>query len=305
MRSWSRLPVTESNYSHFERDDVAREYAAFDFLLPAEAVVFDGLERSGVLSDSRVLDIGIGGGRTTAHLLGRCAAYVGMDVSEAMVDATRARTAADTSPPSLTRADARSLPFPARSFDVVLFSFNGLDGVGDHEERLHCLREIRRVCAPGAAFVFSSDNLCFVEQRLSPTRLAAGVLRNALSGETLRVLRRRSRSLPGHLVRPLRVRLCNPSARQLRKVDHAGIVVDRYRYEMLSEAHTAPGERIRLPGYCIRPTAQVHQLTEVGFEEVRAFAPDGSEVTADLGSGLADHMWLYYRCRADGGGHRE
>ena len=56
-------------------------------------------------------------------------------------------------------ADVRDLgEFEAGSFDLVLFSFNGIDCIG-HQDRLNALREIGRVCAPNGIFCFSSHNL--------------------------------------------------------------------------------------------------------------------------------------------------
>jgi SAM-dependent methyltransferase len=55
--------------------------------------------------------------------------------------------------------DARDLSmFDAASFDVVLFSFNGIDAV-DHEDRRRILREVRRVLRPEGVFYFSSHSL--------------------------------------------------------------------------------------------------------------------------------------------------
>lgn len=47
--------------------------------------------------------------------------------------------------------------FRTASFDLILFSFNGIDYLS-HAGRLKALTEIRRVLAIGGVFVFSSDN---------------------------------------------------------------------------------------------------------------------------------------------------
>jgi ubiquinone/menaquinone biosynthesis C-methylase UbiE len=62
-------------------------------------------------------------------------------------------------------------------FDFVLFSWNGLDMVGGEEERLSALREIQRVCAPGASFAFSSHNLASLRRRFSRRTARTTVLR--------------------------------------------------------------------------------------------------------------------------------
>ncbi|NLH80174.1 MAG: class I SAM-dependent methyltransferase [Phyllobacteriaceae bacterium] len=100
----------------------------------------------------RVLDIGVGGGRTTALFDEIADDYVGIDYTPEMVDLARANH------PGLTfrNMDARDLgAFADASFDVAMFSFNGIDSV-DHAGRLDVLREVSRVLAPGGLFVFST-----------------------------------------------------------------------------------------------------------------------------------------------------
>jgi ubiquinone/menaquinone biosynthesis C-methylase UbiE len=57
-------------------------------------------------------------------------------------------------------ADARDLTSicPDEAFDVVLFSFNGIDAV-DHAGRVSVIEEARRVLVVGGLFLFSSLNL--------------------------------------------------------------------------------------------------------------------------------------------------
>lgn len=290
--------MTESNYEHFEREDVAAEYASFDFLLKPEQSIVEELERQ--LLGARMLDLGVGGGRTTVHFSPRVRHYVGLDVSDAMISACRRRFE-DHRHGALAfmTGDARSLPFSdSAQFDFVLFSFNGLDGVGDHDDRLRALREIRRVCRGGAHFCFSSDNLSFFEARFSLGDILRHTARTvARSGVSLR----HPRQLGSRLLRPLRWRGLNRPTGRLRDLDHAMIVIERHRYELVSDFFSRPGQRVRLDGYCIRPEAQVSQLHDLGFEQVRVFAADGVEVTDLVGSGLPEHRWLYYLCtKSDG-----
>lgn len=103
-------------------------------------------------SPPRVLDIGIGGGRTTALFRGLTRTYTGIDYTEKMVDLAR------TAHPGVTfrHMDARDLSaFADESFDLVMFSFNGIDSV-DHAGRLRIIDEVRRVLAPHGLFVFST-----------------------------------------------------------------------------------------------------------------------------------------------------
>lgn len=90
----------------------------------------------------RILDLGCGDGALTARLAGMAAAVVGVDVSEDMLDAARAR-GLDVRP-----GDARSLPFEAE-FDAV-FSNAVLHWVPEPDL---AARRIRAALKPQGRFV--------------------------------------------------------------------------------------------------------------------------------------------------------
>ena len=103
----------------------------------------------------KMLDIGVGAGRTTKHFAGLAKEYVGIDYSTAMIKVCRKRF-------PLYRFEVRNAEdlslLDDAYFDFVLFSFNGIDSV-EHQERLAILREIRRVTKKGGYFAFSTHNL--------------------------------------------------------------------------------------------------------------------------------------------------
>lgn len=145
---------------YYLRPEVVRRYAGQSTLQRAEQVILGRIgERR--LAASRVLDLGVGGGRTTAALAGRCRGYVGVDLSEPMIAACRQRFPGL----HLEVADARALPFADAAFDLVLFSFNGIDLVGDAAQRRQVLAECARVLAPGGAMIHSSHNLNWLDSR--------------------------------------------------------------------------------------------------------------------------------------------
>lgn len=101
-----------------------------------------------------MLDLGIGGGRTTTWSRLLTDDYVGVDITPAMVAAARGRhPEAD-----LRVGDARDLSaFADARFGFVMFSFNGIDAVG-HTDRAVVLREIARVLRPGGRVLLSTNN---------------------------------------------------------------------------------------------------------------------------------------------------
>ena len=105
-------------------------------------------------SELRVLDIGVGAGRTANLFRGRAASYLGVDYTPQMVDLSRAAH------PDLAFAemDARDLgALETGAFDLVFFSYNGIDSV-DPAGRAAAFASAARVLAPGGAFVFSTFN---------------------------------------------------------------------------------------------------------------------------------------------------
>ena len=101
-----------------------------------------------------LLDIGVGGGRTTPLLQAISSDYVGIDYTEAMVQACR-RQHPDV---RIEHMDARDLSrFANGQFALAMFSFNGIDAI-DYADRRTVLREVHRVLQEGGRFLFSAHN---------------------------------------------------------------------------------------------------------------------------------------------------
>jgi SAM-dependent methyltransferase len=141
----------ETNLKVYAAPQVVSYYASLDYITPCERLLFDSYIKPG----SSILDLGVGGGRTTAYLAGRASSYVGIDYSAAMVQACRAKFPGI----EFRVADAADLSaIQDESFDAAVFAFNGLDFVLPAEARRACLRHIHRVLKPGGVFIFSSHN---------------------------------------------------------------------------------------------------------------------------------------------------
>jgi len=140
----------DTNLAIYSRPEVAAHYAALDYVSPCERLLFDRYVQSG----TRVLEIGVGGGRTSGYLAQRASTYTGVDYSAEMIAACRRRY------PGLSfeQVDAIDLScFPDGCFDAVVFAFNGIDYLAA-DARARCLAECRRVLSTGGVLIFSSHN---------------------------------------------------------------------------------------------------------------------------------------------------
>ena len=102
--------------------------------------------------DLRVLDCGCGDGALTAALATLCPVPIEaslVDLSEHMLDEAAKRLANTVRSLDVRRADARALPFPEETFDLVMCS-HMLEHVGDP---VAVLREMTRVLRPGGALI--------------------------------------------------------------------------------------------------------------------------------------------------------
>lgn len=142
-----------------------------DELLPHERAALDDIQHE--VRGGAILDIGVGGGRTVAALRDISPDYLGIDYSQEMVDASRARYPEAR----FAHADARRMTdIQDAAIDLAVFSCNGISMVG-HEDRLAIMREVHRVLKPQGIFLFTTYNrnspearagFCFPEFDFSP-----------------------------------------------------------------------------------------------------------------------------------------
>jgi ubiquinone/menaquinone biosynthesis C-methylase UbiE len=140
-----------TNLQTYDAPEVATHYAMLDYLTPCERVLFETYIPGG----SAILDLGVGGGRTTSYLASRASRYVGVDYAPAMVRACEAKF------PNLEFevADAADLSiFPDASFNAVVCAFNGIDYVLPEQARRSCFAHVHRVLKADGVFIFSSHN---------------------------------------------------------------------------------------------------------------------------------------------------
>ncbi|MBI4847201.1 MAG: class I SAM-dependent methyltransferase [Nitrospirae bacterium] len=216
------------------------------------------------LKNMKMLDIGVGGGRTTCNFAKLTKEYIGIDYSENMIKMCRERFKDYPDSVSFEVCDVRSMSgFADHTFDFVLFSFNGIDCIS-HEDRIKSFHEIKRICKKGAIFYFSSHNLQSIH------KLFAKISRSDLTSMW-------------KLREYLLLRLLNRDAEYYIKKKHAVI------NEGLSDY------RIKL--YYIKPKEQIQQLHDAGFNNIRIFSlEDGREITESNELDAITDDWIYYLC---------
>jgi ubiquinone/menaquinone biosynthesis C-methylase UbiE len=258
----------DDNQKAYALASLVQHYAQLNQLQPAEARVLESL-RDRIASQPhcppfKMLDIGVGGGRTTLHFAPMVGEYVGIDYSAEMVAACQRRF------PALSFAvgDARDLKaFEDDTFDFILFSFNGID-YASASDRLQILQAVHRVGKPGSLFCFSSHNLQGLERSFG--------VRSQLSCNPITTY--------ANLVMLALLRLINHPINLQQIQDSAYLVVK-------DESHN-----FRLETYYIRPKEQLEQL-KPSFQDIKVYSwQNGSDLTdePDLESNV--DQWLYYLC---------
>jgi demethylmenaquinone methyltransferase/2-methoxy-6-polyprenyl-1,4-benzoquinol methylase len=180
------------------------------------------LERAGLVSGMRVLDVGAGTGLTAceaARLTGDARLVIGIDPSAGMVNSARV-------PPGLAMkiGSAEAIPAEAHSADFLSMGY-ALRHIGDLPAALH---EFKRVLAPGG-------RLCLLEITRPEGRLARSLLRAYMRGFVPWV----ARGLARHRDTPELMRYywdtidaCVPPAAILAAMTQAGFVEVRRHVEL-------------------------------------------------------------------------
>jgi SAM-dependent methyltransferase len=171
---------SDPNILIYNSPAVAEYYAELNYLTPCERLLFDVYLKPGMA----ILDLGVGGGRTTSYLSSIASRYVGVDYAPEMVAACRKKF------PQLefeTETASDLSRFATSSFDAAVMAFNGMDYVIPDESRFCALREIRRVLKPEGVLIFSSHNprAILVRASWNPQRVRFAAQAIAGSGSVL------------------------------------------------------------------------------------------------------------------------
>ncbi|NEP10051.1 MAG: class I SAM-dependent methyltransferase [Symploca sp. SIO2C1] len=255
------------NQTTYTTASIVNYYAALDWLQPAEIAILERLQPQ--LATMKMLDIGVGGGRTTLYFAPLVKQYVGIDYSPQMIAACQQRFKDSEYPMSFEIGDARDMSqFDDNSFDFILFSYNGIDYVS-HEDRLKILAEVQRVGKSGCYFFFSSHNLQALEKGLT--------WQKQLSINPLRIYT--------NLVALGLFWLFNPSLNRQKLADSDYLIVR-------DDSHL-----FRLDTYYIRASQQLQDLSQ-DFSQVEIYPWKSQERMLEMDAPVMEtELWLYYLCQ--------
>ena len=266
---------SEENQTIFESGDEVKRFISMDYLRKPEVTVLNELREK--LQNMKMLDIGVGTGRTTVHFASLTKEYVGIDYSPSMIEAAQKRFQNYLTKISLLIMDARNMTFfPDGYFDFVFFSWCGIDYVS-HEDRLLILSEIHRVLRKGGFFFFSTHNLNSFKQgcsvRLSDTTRLSGSVRD----------------IPWRLSFLLTNRLLNKEAWM--------ILRDSSKNPQHLVINEPEPPHYTLKPYMITPIEQFKQLAASGFASIKVYSKeDGTEIK-NPGNTNTAHLYMLSQAR--------
>jgi ubiquinone/menaquinone biosynthesis C-methylase UbiE len=260
--------MTDSLYSSnreiFQSPDIVNYYSTLEGLQKPEEAILNLLLPD--LKHMRMLDIGVGAGRTSRYFAGIVKEYIGIDYSEKMIEACRDKFKEKGKHIVFEVGDARTMNnYDNDSFDFILFSFNGIDNVS-YDDRIKILMEVKRVLKPGAYFYFSAHNIQSIKKFIK-------------INATLNV-----RKLLSSLKYFIRLIIANRQYKGLWRKDYAFVNDGAHDFKLLT--------------YYIKPAAQTTQLKNLGFKNIQIFSlADGSQIHDNLEK--IEDQWLYYLCEKD------
>lgn len=225
-----------------------------DYLQKSEKIILCAIMP--YINNRSILDIAIGGGRTTKHLLKISDNYIGTELAPNLLQKAKKKFP-DI---NIIKNDYRDLSqFNTSQFNFIFLSYNGLDYV-NHQERLLVLREIKRILKPHGYFVFSSHTQ---RQKMAPFRFK-------FKRNLIKMVKHNTVSLRNYL------RLKNYQE-------------FHYHYSYTNNS----GHRYGLLTYGISCSNQITQLREIGFHNfIYCIDNYGNVLKNDKHSDNCS--WIYY-----------
>ena len=266
----------------YNRKSIYSDYAKRDYLFMAEKNILETL--GAFLSGARMLDMGVGAGRTTKYFAPAVKSYIGADYAASMIKECRKKYHEKY---DFIDCDARKMDcFKDDCFDFVLFSFNGIDSFG-FNDRLAAVYEVKRVLSNGGYFFFSSHNLGWegLEELFSMRYIYKKTFSNK-KGRRNNFVSKSQAAFKSFFIY-LRLKILNRGLSTVKMIEKA-----RSKGFMGIYDNSLEG---KAKIFYVSCNFQVEQLKQAGFEYIRAFSQEGKEEIS--ATGLAASPWIHYLCR--------
>jgi len=140
-----------------EEENVKRYGEAIDKvgLWNSEKVIFEKY----ISKNDKILDIGCGAGRTTINLYRNgYKNIIGLDLSTNLIKYAKDYVNKNNLDIDFVNGDATKLEYDNNLFDVVIFSYNGMQCIPGKKNRDNVLKEVYRVLKPGGLYIFTAHN---------------------------------------------------------------------------------------------------------------------------------------------------
>ena len=246
----------------WENNYIVEEYSKLSALHKPEQIILNLLKP--MLSEVRMLDLGVGAGRTTIFFAPSVREYLGIDSSANMINACRRKFFKNRSW-VFKVLDARDLQgFRNDEFGFVMFSFNGLDYILDHKDRQKTLSEIRRILKPNGHFYFTTHNLNCLRKDCEFRMLSGSEIRRML---LMRVYNWKSWE----------------KIRANKKINY--VVANNGTHNFKTQ------------NYFVLPEYQIDELKNLGFKEVIVFDLEGRRLKQSEIRNNENNSYLHYLCR--------
>lgn len=143
------------NLNVYNKVETIEKYSKQNYILKPEKTIIEIIKKN--KKKDRMLDIGVGTGRTTEQFLGIFKKYIGIDYAQEMITFCKKKYKKSKNI-LFNKEDARNLKsIDSNSIDFTFFSFNGIDCV-NYSDRIKILNEIIRVGKNDSYFAFSTHN---------------------------------------------------------------------------------------------------------------------------------------------------
>ncbi len=265
----------------YNKKSIYSDYAKRDYLFKPEKSILE--EMNYFLKDARMLDMGVGAGRTTRYFAPAVRSYIGADYAHEMISECRKKFGDKY---VFVECDARQMSnFSDDSFDFVLFSYNGIDSFG-LVDRTAVLGEVKRVLSDGGYFCFSSHNLDW--KKLKDLFNLKYIFKKNYSHKS-------GIKAPGSKISAafksifiyLRLRLLNRSFSILKMLKKANTIGFTCIYDNSLEGRA----KISYISY----DRQLKQLRNAGFEIIASYEHEGKKAKSD--ADISGSPWIYYLCK--------